>query len=187
MKIKFNKLKKKEIRTKILDKRKNFNKRKNEIKFKKIFNILLKEKFFNKKIGGYFPINCELDDLNLLKQFEQKGYLICLPVIRKNHQMYFSKWSYGDPLKINDLGIPEPVVKKKVLPDIFLVPMVAFDFKRNRLGYGGGYYDTFIKKINKIKKNIKIGLAFSFQKIKKIPMSKHDQSLDYVVTDKYIL
>ena len=44
-----------------------------------------------------------------------------------------------------------------------------------------------LKKINKIKKNIKIGLAFSFQKIKKIPMSKHDQSLDYVVTDKYIL
>ena len=75
----------------------------------------------------------------------------------------------------------------KVLPDIFLVPMVAFDFKRNRLGYGGGYYDTFIKKINKIKKNIKIGLAFSIQRIKKIPMSKHDQSLDYVVTDKYIL
>ena len=101
--------------------------------------------------------------------------------------MNFYKWSFSEPLKINRYGIPEPESKILVYPDVLLVPLVAFDKKLNRLGYGGGYYDRLIKKLNKRKKILKIGLALSNQEIKKIPINKYDQKLDYIVTNNYII
>ena len=67
------------------------------------------------------------------------------------------------------------------------VNLIAFDRKLNRLGYGGGYYDRLIKKLSKKKKIMKIGLAFSFQKIDKVPINIYDQKLDYIITNKYIV
>ena len=78
-------------------------------------------------------------------------------------------------------------MKKKVFPDVLIVPLVAFDKNKFRLGYGGGYYDRYITKILKKKKILTIGLAFSFQKLKKIPINKFDQKLDYILTDKDII
>ena len=101
--------------------------------------------------------------------------------------MNFYSWSRNDPLKINKFGIPEPVSSKIFYPDILLVPLVAYDSSLNRLGYGGGYYDRYIEKIEKIKKVIKIGLAFSFQKISSIPINQYDKKLDFIVTEKEIL
>ncbi len=101
--------------------------------------------------------------------------------------MDFYKWSFSDLLKINKYGIPEPVVKNIVCPDILLVPLVAFDKNLNRLGYGGGYYDRLIKKLSKKKNVLKIGLAFSIQKINKVPINAYDQKLDYIVTNKNII
>ena len=101
--------------------------------------------------------------------------------------MDFFSWNPKDPLIINELGIPEPITNKIEYPDILLVPMVAFDEKLNRLGYGGGFYDRYIAKIEKVKKIIKIGLAFSYQKIKKIPTNKFDKKLDFIITEKEIL
>ena len=101
--------------------------------------------------------------------------------------MDFYKWSNNDPLKINKFGIPEPISSKKFYPDILLVPLVGYDNDYNRLGYGGGFYDRYIEKIEKIKKVIKIGLAFSCQKIKNIPLNQYDKKLDFIVTEKEIL
>ena len=69
-------------------------------------------------------------------------------------------------------------------PSILLVPMVAFDKNFNRIGYGGGFYDRYINKVKKDKKIVTIGLAYSFQKVKKIPINKYDIKLDFIVTDK---
>jgi 5-formyltetrahydrofolate cyclo-ligase len=101
--------------------------------------------------------------------------------------MNFFKWSKNDPLKINKYGIPEPVSSKIFYPDILLVPLVGFDNDFNRLGYGGGFYDRYIEKIEKIKKVIKIGLAFSYQKLKNIPINHYDKKLDFIITEKEIL
>ena len=98
--------------------------------------------------------------------------------------MNFFDWSTKDPLVINKYGIPEPISKKKRYPDILLVPLVAYDKNLNRIGYGGGFYDRYIKKLKKIKKVITIGLAYSFQKVKKIPINKYDIKLDFVITEK---
>ena len=101
--------------------------------------------------------------------------------------MNFYNWSINDPLKINKFGIPEPLGSKIIYPDILLVPLVAYDGHLNRLGYGGGYYDRYIEKLEKIKKVIKIGLAFSFQKISSIPINQYDKRLDFIFTEKEIL
>ena len=138
-------------------------------------------------LGGYYPSNHEIDDLKILGLLEKKNFKISLPKIRKNNQMDFFKWSNNDPLKINKFGIPEPISLKKFYPDILLVPLVGYDNDLNRLGYGGGFYDRYIDKIEKTKKIIKIGLAFSFQKIKNIPLNQYDKKLDFIITEKKIL
>lgn len=150
-------------------------------------DLLKKEKLTKKNIGGYYPVNFELDDLSILKELEKKNFNISLPKIKKNYDMDFYRWSFNEPLKINKYGIPEPVSKILIYPDILLVPLVAFDKKLNRLGYGGGYYDRLIEKLTKRKKILKIGLAFSVQKINKVPINKYDKKLDYVLTNKYII
>ena len=158
-----------------------------KIDFDNVFDLLKKNNLTKKCIGGYFPVNYEIDDLEILKKLKKKKYQISLPVIKKNFDMDFYRWSFDDPLKINKYGIPEPFSKKLIYPDILLVPLVAFDKNLNRLGYGGGYYDRVIDKLSKKKDILKIGLALSVQKINNVPVTKYDKKLDYIVTDKYIL
>lgn len=178
---------KSKLRKKIFKIRKSKNNQNIKLSFKKIFNLLKKKNIKTKSIGGYFPVNFEIDDLDILKKFEKKQYEISLPVIKKNFDMDFYKWSFNEPLAINKYGIPEPSLESLKYPDIILVPLLAFDERLYRLGYGGGYYDRYIEKVSKKKPFIKVGLAFSVQKIDNVPITKYDKKLDYIVTDKYIL
>ena len=178
---------KSKLRKKILKIREKNNKKNIQINFSQILKILKNEKITKKIIGGYYPVNFEVDDMELLKKFEKNKFNISLPVIKKNFEMDFYQWSFSDPLKINKYGIPEPVTKNIVYPDVLLVPLVAFDKNLNRLGYGGGYYDRLIAKFLKKKKIMKIGLAFTVQKIDKVPINAYDQKLDYIVTNKNIV
>ena len=178
---------KSKLRKKILKVREKFNTKNIHIDFNQIIKIIKKEKISKKIVGGYYPVNFEVDDLELLKKFEKKNFNISLPVIKKNSQMDFYAWSFSDPLKINKYGIPEPETKNIVYPDVLLIPLVAFDKNLNRLGYGGGYYDRLIEKLSKKKNIIKIGLAFSIQEIDKVPINMYDQKLDYIVTNKLII
>ena len=178
---------KSKLRKKIIKIREKVNKNNIQIDFNHILKILKEERISKKMIGGYYPVNFEIDDLELLKKLESKDFIISLPVIKKNFQMDFYKWSFSDPLIINKYGIPEPEINSIVYPDILLIPIVAFDKNLNRLGYGGGYYDRLIKKFSQKKKIIKIGLALADQKIDKVPINLYDQKLDYIVTNKYIV
>ena len=178
---------KSKLRKKILKIREKTNKNDIQINYNQIIKILKKEKINKKIIGGYFPVNFEMDDLVLLRKFEKNRFNISLPVIKKNFQMDFYKWSFSEPLKVSKYGIPEPNIKNIVYPDILFIPLVAFDKNLNRLGYGGGYYDRLIEKLSKKKKIMKIGLAIPAQQINKVPINVYDQKLDYVVTNKYII
>ena len=178
---------KSKLRKKILKVRQKFNTKNIQLNFNQIVKIIKKEKIINKIIGGYYPVNFEIDDLALLRKFKKNKFNISLPVIKKNFQMDFYPWSFSEPLKINIYGIPEPETKNIVYPDVLLIPLLAFDKNLNRLGYGSGYYDRLIKKLLKKKNIIKIGLAFSFQETDKVPINVYDQKLDYIVTNKYII
>ena len=172
------------LRSKILDLRKKKSNKNFEINLNIFFSFLKNNNYIFKNVGGYFPSNYEIDDLKILKFLEKKNFNILLPVIKKNNQMDFFKWSVNDPLKINKFGIQEPIGRKIFIPDILLIPLVSYDRKLNRLGYGGGFYDRYIEKHKKI---IKIGLAFSYQKTKKIPINKFDKKLDFIINEKEIL
>ena len=148
---------KSEIRKKILKIRKQKNSKSLNINFEYLLKILKKKKDIGKVIGGYYPYNYEVDVIENLIDLEKQNYQISLPKIKKNSQMDFFCWSSKDPLEINKYGIPEPTSGKMVVPNILLVPLVAFDKNCNRIGYGGGFYDRYIKKIKKIKKIEQLG------------------------------
>ena len=174
------------LRNKILLYRKN-NYKFVYLKYYLLKNILKKFNFLKKiKIGAYFPINYEMDCLEIIKQLEKSGHKISLPITRKGNKMDFFEWSSKDPLIIGKFGIPEPFSKKKIYPDVLLVPLVAFNKYKFRLGYGGGYYDRYIHKTKKKKKILTIGMAFSFQEVKILPINKYDKKLDFIFTEKYI-
>ena len=177
-----NKLRKKILKIRKLKKTHNL-----KLDFKELIVLLKKEKLKKKNVGGYYPVNFEINSLQILQELEKKNFNISLPVIEKNNKMNFYRWSFNDPLVVNKYGIPEPASKKLNYPDIILVPLVAFDRSLNRLGYGGGFYDRYLKKISKKKKILKIGLASSFQMIKKVPVNVYDQKLDFVLTEKSML
>ncbi len=178
---------KSKLRGKVLKVRKKNSKKSININPRTIYSYLKKKNYNFKIIGGYYPTNYEIDDIEILNYFFKKGSTISLPKIKRKNQMEFYKWYKNDFLLINKYGIPEPENSNRVYPDILFIPLVAFDKELNRLGYGGGFYDRYIQKISKIKKIIKVGLAFSFQKLKTIPVNKHDKKLDIIITEKDII
>ena len=161
-----------------------------KLNFHLIFKLI--KKFYNNKkiiIAGYYPSNYEVDILSFLKEASKKKFKVVLPVIKSSTSMSFKSWNYGDPLYVSKFGTLEPLkLKKDITPDLIMVPLVAFDKNMNRIGYGKGYYDRSLQKINKKKKNkISIGVAYSFQKCRNIPTNKHDFKLDYIFTERGII
>ena len=158
--------------------------------FRLIFNLI--KKHFDKKkiiIAGYYPSNHEVNIINFLENASKKNFKIVLPVIKSSTKMSFKSWIFKDPLYVSKFGILEPKNStKEIIPDFIMVPLVAFDNKLNRIGYGKGYYDRSLHEISKIKKNaISLGIAYSFQKCNGIPVNKHDFKLDYIFTERGII
>ena len=152
---------------------------------------LIRKHFYNKKItiGGYYPSNYEVNILKFIEEASKKKFKITLPVIKSSNKMSYKSWVFKEPLYVNQFGILEPKNSiKEIIPDLIMVPLVAFDNRLNRIGYGKGYYDRSLRKISKIKKNaISLGIAYSFQKCQKVPVNKHDFKLDCIFTDKGII
>jgi len=149
---------------------------------------ILKKQRKNKTtlLSLYYPSNCEANVLNLFQLIKKIKTKTLLPITKPNNQMNFVEWQYLDPLKVNNFGMLEPSLEKKsLIPDVMLVPLLAFDSQNTRLGYGKGFYDKFLNKFLKKRKKITtIGVAFSFQKYNKLPISNLDIKLDYVLTEK---
>ena len=178
-------MKKSQIRKIILKKRLNFNFKNKKINYLNLIK-LIKTLSKNKKIGLYYPIGSEVSTIDIIQYLRKKKYTISLPVLEKNSRMSFYEWNEKSPLKINNFGIPEPIKLKKITPSALVIPIVAFDAKLNRLGYGGGFYDRFISMLEKNKKILKIGLALSCQKINKVPTNIFDKKMNYILTENKV-
>ena len=101
--------------------------------------------------------------------------------------MHFFSWKKKEVLYVNKFGMLEPSKIKAKIPDIMLVPILAFDNNKYRLGYGKGYYDRYLNKYLKQFKNIlTVGVAFSFQRHHKLPIKQNDVKLDFIITEKGI-
>mgnify|MGYP006080720849 CR=1 FL=1 len=152
--------------------------------FKPVMKLLRKDKTTSMSI--YYPVNYEVNILKLFELIKIKKIKTLLPTIKGKNKMNFVEWQYLDPLKVNNFGMLDPCLKTKpLIPDVILVPLLAFDAHNNRLGYGKGFYDRYLTKfLRNRKKIITIGIAFLFQKYKKLPVSKLDIKLDYILTEK---
>ena len=145
----------------------------------------LKKKKFN--LALYYPANFEVDVIKILDNDFIFNQRILLPVIEDNNKMSFFSWKKKQVLLVNKFGMLEPVKSKPKIPDIMLVPLLSFDHRKYRLGYGKGFYDRYLNKyLKKFKNILTVGVAFSFQKYHKLPIDKNDLKLSYILTEKGI-
>ncbi len=137
-------------------------------------------------IAAYYAMNNELTILPLVEKLWAKNKQICLPsVIENNQPMIFRAWQRGDELIDGLHNIKAPDDNALILvPDIIIMPLVAFDKKGNRLGYGKGYYD---RTVADMKRNpLLVGYAYSVQEVENIEYESHDVPLDYLVSEKEV-
>jgi 5-formyltetrahydrofolate cyclo-ligase len=136
-------------------------------------------------IGLYYPVKSEMNTLSLIDYLYTQGKITCLPmVISKNEPLIFKPWSSGNNLVVGHYGIPVPDNDQIVTPDLIICPLLAYDSKGMRLGYGGGFYDRTIRYLRRNKQTGYIGLAFSEQKsYHDLPSEVHDVPLDAVLTE----
>ena len=139
----------------------------------------------NLKIALYYPTSFEINVLKLLENQYINNKNILLPVIEKKNRMNFFPWKKNHVLLVNKFGILEPQKTKFKIPNLILLPILAFDSNKYRLGYGKGFYDRFLNKyLKKISNIFTVGVAFSFQKHHKLPVNNNDVKLDYILTEK---
>ncbi len=151
----------------------------------KLFQLKFEKKFI--KIALYYPSNYELNVLKILEFNSIRTQDILLPATNKNNLMNFFSWKKNDVLFVNEFGMLEPAKLLPKIPDVMLIPILAFDKKKYRLGYGKGFYDRYLNKFLKQSKNIlTVGVAFSFQRHHKLPINRNDVKLDFIITEKGI-
>jgi 5-formyltetrahydrofolate cyclo-ligase len=139
----------------------------------------------------YISSRNEVNTLPIIEYFIEKKINFCYPVIiQKDCELRFVKHYDGQLFKASKIfkNILEPENGKEVIPDYIIMPLLAFDKKRNRLGMGGGFFDRTIDKFNKVgKKFISIGIAYDLQRYNgELPTEKTDQSLDFIACEKDI-
>jgi 5-formyltetrahydrofolate cyclo-ligase len=134
-------------------------------------------------VACYWPIRDELDCKPLLTKLVDSGQPVCLPVvIGDGLPLELRLWAEGEPLYPSGFGtLAPPETAPIVEPDVIVMPLLGFDKRGTRLGYGGGYYDRTLTMITKSPRLI--GYAFASQELETIPREPHDIPLDAVVTE----
>ena len=133
-----------------------------------------------KSIAAYMPIRSEADPWPGLAAHE--GPLALPVIIAKAAPLRFRLWARGTPLVAGEYGALIPENGAFILPDVVIVPLLAFDRRGYRLGYGGGFYDRSLEELRRQKPIVALGLAYSAQE-RDLPLEPTDQPLDAVVTE----
>lgn len=184
--------KKEDLRKKYDKLRTNFSEQKKKSYSSKIHKELFKMNEFRKAevVMFFVSFKSEVNTLTMIEEALEMKKRVVVPLVVKEIKSLVAVEIY-DPRK--DLlpgvyGIFEPKNRKNIIKpkniDLILVPGLVFDLSGHRIGYGGGYYDKWLKYLD-IKK--RIGLAFSFQVTKRIPYSKYDLKVNKIVTEKGII
>lgn len=142
-------------------------------------------------ISGYWSIGDELDARPALRALRDAGRTVALPVLgARGAPLTFRQWSADARLEPRLWGIQEPAPDApEVVPDLLLVPLLAFDRRGNRLGYGGGYYDRTLNGL-RATRGLTVyacGVCFAAQEVASVPCAPYDQQLDAVITEEGLL
>jgi len=135
-------------------------------------------------VSGYYPMEGEIWPLPLMAALKSRGHSLALPVMQgKADPLLFRAWAPGDPLLPGVWGIRQPAPDRAVvLPDTLLVPLLAFDARGYRLGYGGGYYDRTLRHLRASKPIMAVGLALDELEVDAVPHLDYDERLDWILT-----
>jgi len=158
----------------------------------KISNYI--EEFINdqkefKVIAVYMAIQSEINIRPVFSRIRKLGRILCLPVIiAKNKPLKFKVWNENSKLVRGEFRVLVPESSKIIEPDLILCPMLSFDIRGYRLGYGGGFYDRTIDHLTKKKFVYTLGCAYSDQvSTKNLPIGKYDKTLDAVATENGLI
>jgi 5-formyltetrahydrofolate cyclo-ligase len=138
-------------------------------------------------VSGYWPLAGELDPRPCLRRLAARGQRLALPRMQgQDRPLAFHAWRWDDPLALGRFGVMEPdPAQPLVTPDVLLVPLLGFDRRGHRLGYGKGYYDRTLRALREGgAAPLAIGLAFALQEVGDVPVGPADQPLDAVVTER---
>ena len=182
-------LEKNKIRKEILKKRNNLSIEEVEKKSDLIIENLGKFIKNAENIMIFMDMKNEVKITKLMELYPKKSFFIPKITDSKNREMKINKYEENE-LVLHKFGYYESsssdFYNENIL-DIVIVPAVVFDLEKNRIGFGGGYYDTFLKKIREENKKILfIGICYDFQIIEKVPTEEHDVVLDFVVSENRI-
>jgi len=131
-------------------------------------------------VSGYWPIADELDIRPLLTALHEGGHPIVLPVTpKRGNPLTFRLWRPGDVLKAERFGTFRPVGDERV-PDFLLVPLLAFDRRGYRVGYGAGFYD---RTLAGLPRRLALGVAFAAQEVDEVPAGPTDIPLNAIATE----
>jgi 5-formyltetrahydrofolate cyclo-ligase len=141
----------------------------------------------DQQISIYWPKGREFSPALIIEQLLKAGYNVCLPVVQEDSRILkFAQWNESIELHEGPYKVMQPVVDQNTVwcePDILIVPLLAFDRRGYRLGYGGGYYDATIEDLRSRKSITAVGLGYGQQAvIFNLPIESHDQKLDWVIT-----
>ena len=182
-------LEKDKIRKEILEKRNNLSTEEVEKKSDLIIENLGKFIKNAENIMIFMDMKNEVRITKLMGLYPEKSFFIPKITDSKNREMKINRYNENE-LVLHKFGYYESsssdFYNENIL-NIVIVPAVVFDLEKNRIGFGGGYYDTFLKKIReKNKKVLFIGICYDFQIIEKVPAEEHDVVLDFVVSESRI-
>ena len=135
-------------------------------------------------VSGFLPIGEEINPLPLMLRMRAAGYTLALPTMEgKAKPLVFRVWGPEDEMREVKWGIREPLPTSLVVePDVLLVPLLAFDAKGYRLGYGGGFYDRSLERLRAMKRIVAVGIGYDEQRVDSVPHAEYDQPLDWVLT-----
>jgi 5-formyltetrahydrofolate cyclo-ligase len=135
-----------------------------------------------KIIGLYAPVRGEFDPLPLAPALIAAGRRLALPaVVEPRAALEYRRWEPGAALAPGRHGIPAPKTREAVLPEILIVPLLGFNDRKFRLGYGGGYFDRTIAKLSP--PPVTIGVGFEIAHLAGFVPQPHDVALDYILTE----
>lgn len=133
-------------------------------------------------IGFCWPHRGEYDPRPVMEFFRQRGATLALPeVLNKCEPLHFRKWWPKAPMKTGAYGIPVPDDTEVIAVDVLVAPMIGFDRRGFRLGYGGGYFDRTIAAMTP--RPLTIGIAFEILRLEDLHPQPHDIPMDFVVTE----
>jgi 5-formyltetrahydrofolate cyclo-ligase len=183
-------IKKDEIRKQILEKRSNLSLEEVDKKSELIIENLTPYLKNAQNIMIFMDMKNEVRITKLIELYPEKNFFISKIVNSKNREMKINKYNENE-LVLHKFGYYESssddFYDEKIL-DIVIVPALAFDSSKNRIGFGGGYYDTFLNKVRgKNKNTLFIGVCYDFQMIEEVPIEGHDITLDLVINESEVL